>query len=300
MTMAEASPLRAAAWMMGALISFSTMAVATREISAELDTFQLMFYRSAIGLVLIGSIVLATARGRSRLRTSKLPLHLTRNLVHFVGQFGWFYAIALIPFVQVIALEFTTPLWVALLAPLFLREKLTWNRLAAAILGFAGVMLVLRPGVETVNTGTIAILIGAMGFAGSIMCTKRLSATDAPLTILFYMVVIQMPVAAAVAIGTGEFVLPTPRGWVFAVIVAVCGMTAHFSIARALSHADVIVVAPLDFLRLPLMAVVGFLLYAEGLELWVLAGGGLILLANYANIALESRAVPPRAVVSRD
>tara|TARA_R110002167_G_scaffold28460_1_gene95691 strand:+ start:253 stop:1149 length:897 start_codon:yes stop_codon:yes gene_type:complete len=298
--MATASPMRAAAWMMGALISFSTMAVATREISAELDTVQLMFYRSLAALAIISTIVLALPGRRERLRTRRLPMHAMRNLVHFVGQFGWFHAIALIPLVQVIALEFTTPLWVALLAPLFLRERLTWNRLAAAVVGFAGVMLVLRPGITTVNEGTIAVLIAAMGFAGSILFTKKLSATEAPLTILFYMGAVQMPVSFLAALIGDVLTPPTSMGWILVVIVAICGLGAHFSIARALAHADVVVVAPLDFLRLPIMAVVGFLLYAEGLELWVLAGGALIVLANYGNVVLESRAVSPRVVPSSE
>ena len=289
--MEPASPLKAAAWMMGALLSFSTMAVATREVSAELDTFELMFYRSVLGLIMVGSVALLIPGGRAQLRTRRLPLHILRNCVHFVGQFGWFLGVSLIPFAQVFALEFTTPLWVALLAPLFLKERLTWNRIASAAVGFAGVLMVLRPGATVLNEGTIAVLVAAIGFAGSIMCTKKLAYTDKPLAILFYMGVIQLPIA--IVLNLGSVSLPSPMGWVYVTIVAICGMTAHFSIARALSYADVVVVAPLDFLRLPLMAVVGLMLYAEPFETWVLAGGVMIVLANYANIVIENRR-PPR------
>lgn len=295
--MATASPLKAAAWMMGALVSFSTMAVATREVSAELDTFQLMFFRSLLGLLIVVSVAMILPGGRAQLRTQRLPLHVLRNGVHFVGQFGWFHAIALIPLVQVISLEFTTPLWVALLAPLFLKERMTWNRLAAAVLGFAGVMLVLRPGMVPLSEGTVSAIIAALGFAGSMILTKRLSMTEKPLAILFYMGVVQLPIALIAATTTTQLVLPTGTGWIFVVIVATCGMTAHFSIAQALSHADAVVVAPLDFLRLPLMALVGYLFYAEALELWVVAGAALIVLASYGNVVVEGRRGPPRPVV---
>lgn len=282
--------------MMGALISFSTMAVATRELAVQLDTFQLMFYRSLLGLLIVAGLALALPGGMAQLRTQRLPLHVLRNAVHFVGQFGWFHAIALIPLVQVISLEFTTPLWVALLAPLFLKERMTWNRLAAAMLGFVGVMLVLRPGMVPMGEGTISAIIAALGFAGSMMFTKRLSMTERPLAILFYMGVVQLPIALLAAVTTTELVLPSGASWVFVVIVAVCGMTAHYSIAQALSHADAVVVAPLDFLRLPLMAVVGYLFYSEALELWVVAGAALIVMASYGNVIVEGRRGPPRPV----
>jgi len=277
----------AALWMMGAVVSFSTMAVAGRAVFEELDVYQLMFYRSAIGLTLVVTYAACTRGGFTKFRTQRIKMHIVRNMSHLVGQFGWFFALGLIPLAQLFALEFTTPLWVAALAPLLLGERLTKMRLIAVSLGFAGVLIVLRPGLEAVSLGSIVMLIGSVGFAGAMMATKRLSTTEQPVTILFYMALVQTPVGLLLAFHDLNW--PSPVTGLWLILVAVLGFTAHFCIVRAVSLADAIVVAPLDFLRLPLIAVVGVLLYGEPLELWVFVGGGLVLLGNYSNLMAERR-----------
>lgn len=273
--------------MLGAVFSFSTMAVAGRAVYEEMDVYQLMFYRSAIGLTLVLIYAGCTKGGFGKFKTGRIKLHFIRNMSHLVGQFGWFFALGLIPLAQLFALEFTTPLWVAALAPLLLGERLTKMRLAAVSLGFIGVLIVLRPGLEDVSLGSIVMLIGAVGFAGAMMCTKRMSTTEQPVTILFYMALIQTPVGLMLAIN--ELHWPSPVTGMWLILVAVLGFTAHFCIVRAVSLADAIVVAPLDFIRLPLIAVVGVVLYGEPLELWVFVGGALVLLGNYSNLMAERR-----------
>jgi drug/metabolite transporter (DMT)-like permease len=277
----------AALWMLGAVVSFTAMAVAGREVFKELDVYQLMFYRGAIGLVLVLIFAGLSKGGFRQFRTRRLRLHFFRNMIHLVGQFGWFFALGLIPLAQLFALEFTTPLWIALLAPFLLGEKLTKTRLAAVAFGFAGVVVVLRPGLEEINLGSIVMLIGAVGFAGAMMFTKHLSPTEQPLTIIFYMTVMQTPVGLLLAFSQLHWPGPVTAMWL--VLVAVLGFTAHYCIARALSLADAMVVAPMDFIRLPLIAVIGVLLYSEPLELWVLLGGVLVLLGNYGNLMAERR-----------
>lgn len=273
--------------MLGAVVSFSTMAVAGREVFKELDVYQLMFYRSGIGLVMVLLYASLTKDGFRHFRTKRLKLHCIRNMIHLVGQFGWFFALGLIPLAQLFALEFTTPLWIAVLAPFLLGERLTKTRLFAVGLGFLGVMIVLRPGVEAINLGSIAMLIGSVGFAGSMMITKRLAPTEKPITILFYMALVQTPVGLLLAFDQLHWPGLITALWL--VLVAILGFTAHFCIVRAMSLADAIVVAPMDFLRLPLIAVVGIVLYGEPLDSWVLAGGVLVLLGNYTNLMAERR-----------
>ena len=277
----------AALWMIGAVVSFSTMAVAGRAVFEELDVYQLMFYRSALGLPLILVFAAFGKGGLRQFRTRRIGLHIARNLSHLVGQFGWFFALAVIPLAQLFALEFTTPLWVTALAPLLLGESLTRMRLAAMALGFLGVLVVLRPGLADVSLGSIIMLIGAVGFAGSLMATKRMTVTEKPLTIIFYMTLIQTPVGLLLAINDLHW--PTPVTGLWLILVAILGFTAHFCIIRAFSLADAIVVAPMDFLRLPIIAAVGVLIYGEALELWVFVGGALVLVGNYGNLMAEHR-----------
>lgn len=281
------NPIFAALWMLGALASFALMAVAGREISAELDTFELMFYRSLIGIAIVATIGAAMPGGLRRFRTSRAGLHGLRNLVHFIGQFCWFYSITLISLAEVFAIEFTVPIWVALLAPFFLSERMSWGRAAAVAIGFVGVLVVIRPGIASLEFGHLVMLMGAFAFSANMITTKKLSATEAPLTILFWMAVMQAPMGFIGALG--DISWPTGYTWIWLGAVGTCGMTAHFCIAQAFRWADATVVAPMDFLRLPLIAFVGMTLYAEPLDLFVFLGGAIILAGNIVNIRAARR-----------
>lgn len=270
----------AALWMVGALLSFLSMALGGRELSSELSTFQILFFRSVVGLVVIGLLVART--GTQTLRTTRPGLHLWRNLAHFGGQFGWFFAIAVIPLAEVFAIEFTIPIWTALLAAAFLGERLTGARLLALALGIAGVLLILRPGVAIVQPAAVAALLGAMAFAVSYVMTKRLTVTDSPLAILFFMALMQLPLGLAGAVMQWRDVALGHVPWL--VIVGIAALSAHYCLARALSLADVGVVVPIDFLRLPLVGVLGYVLYGETVDSFAIAGTVLILVANVANI----------------
>lgn len=280
--------LRAVSWMFSATIAMSAMAIVGREISRELTTPQLMFFRSAISVPIVLAAALFTGAGWRQLATRRLGLHAVRNSVHFIGQYGWFYAIAFAPLAQVFALEFTMPIWITLFAPLLLRERLTLPRLAAAVVGFAGILLVVRPDAATLNSGTIAALIAAAGFALSVISVRALTRTETPLQILFFMTLMQAVMALLVSNG----VIPAPSltMWGWLVAVALLGLIAQYAMARAFSLADTMIVVPIDFLRLPLIALAGALLYAETFDPWVLGGGALILAGNYWNLSAERRA----------
>jgi drug/metabolite transporter (DMT)-like permease len=271
---------RGAAWMSGAVLSFLAMALAGRELSASLGTFQILFFRSLIGLVVIG--VLAWHAGWARLRTAHPALHIGRNLAHFGGQFGWFFAIAAIPLAEVFAIEFTIPLWTALLAVLFLGERLTARRMAAIAVGLAGVLLILRPGAGLMHPAAFAALAGAVAYAVSYVLTKRLTPTEAPLAILFYMTVVQLPLGLVGALLQWRELAWPMAPWLL--VVGLGALTAHYCIARAFALADIAVVIPVDFVRLPLVALIGYAFYGERLDALAVAGMVLIVGANLINL----------------
>lgn len=274
--------LAAALWMGGGLGSLSAMAVAGREMSVELDTFELMLWRSALGVPIV-LLVAALGGHLGSLATRRPGLHATRNLFHFGAQNLWFFALASIPLAQVFALEFTTPIWVALLAPLVLAERLTRPGLAAAFLGFVGVLVIARPGAVALQPAHAAALLAALGFAANVLATKALSATEGTLCILFWMTVSQLLMGVLCAL-PGGIAVPSAVLLPWLGLIGVCGLSAHFCITNALRLAPASVVAPMDFLRLPLIAVVGALMYGERIELAVLAGGALIVVGNLVNI----------------
>lgn len=280
---------RAALWMTGAIASFTLMAVAGREVAVDLDTFELMMYRSLIGAVIVTAIGAATGR-LPQVRTGRLRLHVVRNIFHFTGQNLWFYGVAVIPLAQLFAFEFTTPLWVALLAPLVLGEAMTRMRALAILVGFLGLLIVARPGLSPLGIGHFAAALAAIAFAGNLLATKQLSRTETVWTILFWMTWIQFLFGVVCAGIDGDIALPQMESVKWVVIVGLCGLTAHLSITSALRCAPASIVSPMDFARLPIIAVVAMVLYGEPLEIAVFAGAALILAGNIMNI----RAARPR------
>jgi len=271
---------RAALWMGGALASFMAMAIAGRELSKELTTFQILFFRSIVGLAAV-SILLHRA-GWTQIRTRVFGTHLIRNVAHFGGQFGWFYGLALIPLTEVFAIEFTMPIWTALLATLILGERMNRLRSLAVGVGFIGVLVILRPGLAAVSPAALAVLASAALYATSHVFTKRMSTTETPLTILFYMTVIQLPLALIPSLP--NWLWPSAPLWPWVLVVALTALSAHYCLARAFRLADATVVVPMDFLRLPLVALLGLVLYGEALKIWVVLGAAIILLAAWLNL----------------
>lgn len=273
---------------MGAVLSFVAMAVAGREIQAEMNTFELMLYRSAIGFAVVGLILWRGSGGFAQIRTRHPWLHVQRNLVHYAGQNLWFYAVMLIPLGQLVALEFTNPLWVALLAPVMLGEALTRPRVIAAIVGFAGVVIVAEPGVAPLEIGHAAALLAAVGFAMNTIFTSRIMRFDSVLCVLFWMTLSQGGLSLVLAL-PGGIPLPSLAVLPWIVVVGLAGLSAHFSLTSALGHAPASIVAPMEFVRLPVIALVGMWLYAEPLRPAVFVGAGLIVAGNLVNLRAATR-----------
>lgn len=274
-------------WMLGTLSSFTLMAVAGRELSATLSTFEILFFRSLVGLIILS--VLIHHRGWSLIRTHKIPTHIVRNLAHYGGQFGWFLGLAYLPLSDVFAIEFTVPLWTGVLAVLMLGERMTKSRLAAILLGLIGMLVILRPGLAIIQPASYAVLLSAVCYSLAYIKTKSLVGTDSPLCILFYMTVIQLPLGLLPVLF--EFKVPSTDEWLLIILVAMTALTAHYCIARAMQLVDASVVVPMDFMRLPLIALVGFLFYSEPLDWAVLLGGCIMFLGNYINVQSEQRSL---------
>ena len=280
--------LTAALWMIGAIASFSAMAVAGRAVSFELDTFELMTYRSLIGIVIVLSVA-AMAGTLGQITRRHMGWHLVRNISHFTGQNLWFFAVTVIPLAQVFALEFTSPLWVTLLAPIFLAERLTRARAFAAIMGFIGILIIARPGVDSLSPGVIAAALSAICFAGSAVFTRRLTRGETITCILFWLTVMQAVFGLICAGFDGDITLPSAVTAPWLLLIGCAGLVAHFCLTKALSMAPATVVIPVDFTRLPLIALIGALFYNEPLEVWVAVGATIIIGANLVNLRAESR-----------
>ncbi len=273
----DRAAIRAAAWMVGTLVSFIAMAIAVRELSASLHTFEILAWRSMVGLVAM--LCLGAVTGWHALKPVQLRWQIGRNLMHFLGQAGLAYGLAVLPLATVFTLEFTMPAWAALLAILFLGERMTLARAVAVAGGFIGILVILRPGVVALDAAMLIVLGSALAYAMAHTMTKHLTRRETIPAILFWMALVQLP------IGLGLALSPAGDGWTmpglseapWIALVGLGALTAHLCLARAFSIADAIIVMPLDFLRLPLIVLIGASFYGEALRPEVAIGAAIII-----------------------
>jgi drug/metabolite transporter (DMT)-like permease len=279
--------------MVGALLSFCVMAVAIRKLSGPLTVMEILALRAALGLAIIGVVAILRPAERHSINMRRLPLHILRNSVHFGSQYLWALGLVLLPLATVFALEFTMPAWTILLAPFFLGERMTRSRIGAVILGLIGVLVILRPGVETFEPAALIVLIAALGYGAQNIATKKLTSTESTFAIVFWMNVIQLALALVFA----GVLFPQKLTLDLAPAIAglgAAGLFAHFCLSNAFRAGDASVVVPLDFLRIPLIAVIGWWLYDESLDVFVFAGAGIIISGILWNLRSEvRRPLPP-------
>ncbi len=286
---APSDAVLAGAWMLGTVCSFVLMIVAVRELSTTMSSFELLSFRSIVGIPVM--ICVAWYMGFRRLWTKRPVMQVARNVVHFGGQWCWVIGLMLLPIGNVIALEFTMPMWTAVIAALFLGERLRKHRIAGIAAGFAGTMVILRPGIEIVTEAALVVLLGAILYAASNVMVKALTSSDPPWVIVFWMQVIQLPLALGPAIFYFDWVWPGAGDTPWILLIGFTGIAAHYCMARAFRLADAMLCVPFDFIRLPLAVLVGWLAYSEAVNPWVLAGAALIFAGNYYAVWRETRGV---------
>ncbi|MDH3225974.1 MAG: DMT family transporter [Thermoleophilia bacterium] len=277
--------LRGVLWMGGAVLSFSTMAVAARELLAHMAPFQILFVRSLVMMAIV-LVIIAQSEGAVT-ATRRLPLHALRNVIHFGGQYCWVFAIGALPLATVFAIEFTMPVWTAILAAVLLGERLTRPRVVMLVLGLAGVLIILRPGFGFFHVAALVALAAAFLYAANMIATKRLSSTESPLAVLFWMSVVQTPLALVTALP--RWVSPPASALPWMLLIGVGSYTAHYCMTRAFRLADATVVVPIDFVRLPLIAVVGAMFYSEVFDPLIIVGAAVIFTGTYYSLSRERR-----------
>jgi drug/metabolite transporter (DMT)-like permease len=255
--------------------------VAGREATRELNVFQIMELRTAIAFFMLYPLIRLNG-GFAAMKTQRPLQHIGRNLIHYGAQIGWFFALTLIPIGQVVAIEFTMPIWTAILAASFLGERMTVWKISAIVLGVIGVVIIVRPAAGEINLGQLIALGAAVGFGISITMMKSLTRTENTVAIVFWMLVIQSVAGFFPTLYVWTW--PPAEVWGWIVVIAFCGTFSHYCMARAMLYADATIVLPMDFLRVPLTAAVGWLVYSERLDLFTVLGATLILTGNLLNL----------------
>jgi len=288
-------------WMSGTLTAFIIAALSARALSHSLNAFETMTIRSAGGLAILFAMGLASPALLRSIRWRHMRLQFSRNVAHFGSQICWTVGIAVLPFATVFALEFIIPAWVTLLAVLFLGERMTGTRASALAVCFVGVVVILRPGHEAFQPVALLLVLGALLFAIAAVITKKLIVTESTFSIMFWMNLMQLPMNFAGSSDYTFFLRLDAALALPALGIAVAGLAIHYCLANAFRHGDAMVVIPMDFLRVPLVAVIGWLFYGEHLDIFVFAGAALIVGGVLWNVRGEAqrnnalaRALPAR------
>lgn len=274
-------------WMTGALLSFTFMALSVRNLAGKLTVVEILGLRSGVGLVLLAGLIAMRPELRLLIKMRRLGLQFARNGVHFVAMSAWALSLTLLPLATVFALEFTMPAWTTVLAVLFLGERLNISRIGVIVMGFLGVLIIIRPGIAAFEPASLLVLAAAFGYAVSLIVTKKLIATESAFSIIFWMNVMQFPMAM---IGSDPlFVtklgienIPTAIG------IGATGLASHYCLSKAFSSGDASIVVPMDFMRIPLIAVIGWWVYGEAIDIYVFAGAGLIIIGVLWNLHYEA------------
>ena len=254
--------VRGAIWMVLGGLSLIFLAIVIRDIQEKFNVLQMIFLRSVVSFIII--LPWALRQNSWDIKTRRLPLHIFRNTIHYLGNVGWFIGVTLVTLADLQALQFTVPLFTILMAMIFLGEKVGVHRWTATCIGFIGALIIIRPGFIELSTGTIAVVLSAIFYAASQTSTKSLSNTDSPNAILFYMSIIFVPLSAIPAFYV--WVTPGLEDLIPIILLGIFGYAAHACIIRAFAAADASYVMPFDFFRLPMAAIFGFILYQESVS----------------------------------
>lgn len=275
--------IKGSLWMIGGVFCLTSMAIAGKEISLQIDTFEILFFRSVIGVCII-LFFLVKKNLLREINLKQIRTHLKRNLAHFIGQNLWLYALASITLAEVTSLEFTMPIWIVFFSYLMLNEKLDKYKIISVCIGFVGVLITVRPDIETLNLGLIAAAISAIVFALTNIYTRKLTRTESTLTILFFLTSMQLVFGLITSLLDGQLDIPTNENIIWIVTIGFAGLGAHYCITTALSLAPPTVVAPIDLLRLPIVVLIGVFFYSEQGDIFIYFGASLIIFANWLNL----------------
>ncbi|PHS04070.1 MAG: EamA family transporter [Kordia sp.] len=265
-------------WMLLSVLTFCIVAIGVKQINTDVSPFQIIFFRA-----LIGSITLLILLPKKTIigSLSNIKQHLFRNLFHLIAQYGWVLGIVYLSLAEVTAIEFTTPIWILILASLFIKEKITTKKVISIVLGFIGVLIIMKPGIELINYNSIIVLLSAICFAIAHTATKKIVKTNSASDVVIIMCLTQLPISFACTYANWNW--PNYSDYFWLILIGLSGIGAHFSLAKALKKEDISSLISLDYLRLPILILAGILFYNEAFDTTIIIGGTLIFIGNYIN-----------------
>jgi drug/metabolite transporter (DMT)-like permease len=284
----------------GPLLGMANMLVSASSISGingfvvhlshSMHVFEIAFFRQLFGLIFMSALFL---RGGLRpLMTRRLGLHVVRSVLNVGAMLAYFYGLTLEPLAKVVSLGLTAPLFATVGAVILLGEKMTRHRWIALLVGLAGALIILRPGIQTVSPGALMVLGSNAVWAVALVVIKILSRTESSVTMAFYAALLQAPIALVFALFFWS--VPTLEQLGFLLIIGVGGTVAQICLGEAFKHADATLVLPIDFTKLFWASLIGFLFFDQVPEIWIWPGAFVIFMAVFYNAYMERASTPNR------
>jgi len=259
----------------GATFFGSFMGAGVKFLSDDLHPIIICFYRSLMGLILITPFVV---RNNFRaLQTKNMRLQIFRASINVISMICWFSAIGMMHFEKATALGFTTPLFTTVLAVIVLGEVIRFHRTAALLLGFMGIIIIIRPGYVPFEFGTILMLVASFSFSFVLIFVKKLSATDSSITIIFYHLLYMTPVFFILSLFYWENI--NLNQLIIFTLMGASGLLSHWCLAQAFKMSDTTFVMPLQFTKLIWASLIGLFLFAEQPDIWTWVGGVIIFIS---------------------
>lgn len=265
-------------WMFGFILNITIMALCIRELSHKYSSFEIQNFRNIFSILILVFIFLV--KKNTKLKSYQLKNNFIRNIFHFIGQSCWTWGLTVLPLALVFSLEFTMPIWASIIALLFLKEKINLNKILFLVLGLIGTFTILLPDSNNINFYNIIVLLSAISYAFAHNFTKKLTETDSILSILFFMSVIQLPLSFIGSLTIGKLNFLILEDLPLIIVLTATSLLAHLSLSSALKKSDASIILPIDYIRLPLIALVGWYYYDEVMTYNIIIGSSLIIIGT--------------------
>ena len=248
-------------WMLGFILNITITAICIRELSFKYSSFEIQNFRNIFSIIII--LIFFKARNNVHLTTFQLKNNFIRNIFHFIGQSAWTWGLTVLPLAVVFSLEFTMPIWAAIIAIIIFKEKITLNKILFLILGLLGTCIILLPDTKYIGIYNIIVLFSAITYAIAHNFTKKLTGTDSIISILFYMAIIQLPFSLIGSFIVDDLHYNIAKEMPLIILLTITSLLAHYCLSSALKNSEASVVLPIDYIRLPLIIFIGWYYYDE-------------------------------------
>ena len=248
-------------WMLGFILNITITAICIRELSFKYSSFEIQNFRNIFSIIII--LIFFKTKNNVHLTTFQLKNNFIRNIFHFIGQSAWTWGLTVLPLAVVFSLEFTMPIWAAIIAIIIFKEKITLNKILFLILGLLGTCIILLPDTKYIGIYNIIVLFSAITYAIAHNFTKKLTSTDSIISILFYMAIIQLPFSLIGSFIVDNLHYNIVKEMPLIILLTITSLLAHYCLSSALKNSEASVVLPIDYIRLPLIIFIGWYYYDE-------------------------------------